>query len=264
MQSPVVVFENGGSRLRAGFGGEAQPRLDVPNCTARLKRSLRLLVADEVEGLIKDASSLHYYRPLDRGVLTDAPCEELVWRRALGSAALRPAGCTEADAWHEGSTLLVSAAPFSPPSCLAALDELAFETLRFGALARTSPAALAAASFRVGDAEAGCGLALPATGTGVLVDVGFSACTVTPFVGGAALARATRTAAVGGKALTNGVRIVPAGRAGSIRCAWLWRCFRWCRDTCFALPSAVGPLAVFVFVFVRCGPVFVALGPRLA
>ena len=45
----VLVIDNGGSHIKAGFGGEASPALIVPNCTARVRRQLRLLVADETE-----------------------------------------------------------------------------------------------------------------------------------------------------------------------------------------------------------------------
>ena len=50
----VVCIDSGGSRVRAGFAGEAAPRADVPNVTARMKRQQRLLVADEVDTKVKD------------------------------------------------------------------------------------------------------------------------------------------------------------------------------------------------------------------
>ena len=42
----TIVADNGGSRLRLGYAGETQPRVEVPNCTARLRRQLRVLVGD--------------------------------------------------------------------------------------------------------------------------------------------------------------------------------------------------------------------------
>lgn len=51
--STALVLDNGGSSLRAGFAGQEAPLFDVPNTTARIKRQMRLLVADETEEKIK-------------------------------------------------------------------------------------------------------------------------------------------------------------------------------------------------------------------
>lgn len=75
-----------------------------------------------------------------------------------------------------------------------ALDELVFDRFGFGALYRTTPAHLAAHALRAGLLGARPTGPIPApfapslpplpfawSGTGVVVDVGFSSCTVTPF-----------------------------------------------------------------------------------
>jgi actin-related protein len=51
--SRVVVFDNGGGTIKAGWGGDAAPSIVVPNVAARIKRQQRLLLADETETNVK-------------------------------------------------------------------------------------------------------------------------------------------------------------------------------------------------------------------
>ena len=201
LQSPAsmrtIIFDNGGSRLRGGFAGDSSPRVDVPNAAARIRRSLRLLVADEVETGVKDASALHFFRPLERGQLTDTGCEALVWSRALRSAALLGSSGSASDA-----ALLLSHAALAPPRVLASTDELVFETMGFSAYARAPAPALALGALRGAD----CGLAMPASGAGVVVDMGWSASTVAPVLDWALQLKALRRVDVGGRLLTNALK----------------------------------------------------------
>jgi hypothetical protein len=34
---PTLVLDNGADRLKAGWSGDSEPRVRVPNCTAKLK-----------------------------------------------------------------------------------------------------------------------------------------------------------------------------------------------------------------------------------
>ena len=82
---PFIVVDNGGYHVRAGFAGASDPAVVVPNCTARIRRQLRLLVADETEtSKVKDYSQLQYIRPIDRGHVTDTFIEGLIWERLFG------------------------------------------------------------------------------------------------------------------------------------------------------------------------------------
>ena len=119
----TVCIDNGGFTLRVGWAGEGAPRIDMPNCTARLRRQLRVLVGDETERAVKDASQLQYIRPVDRGVVTDTACQELIWSRALRAGAMlaSPAGggggsssssaARAGDAYVGDSSLLLTVAP---------------------------------------------------------------------------------------------------------------------------------------------------------
>lgn len=208
----TVVLDNGGCTLRVGWGGESSPRISMPNCTARLRRQLRVLVGDETLTRVKDPSQLFYVRPVDGGVVTDAACQELIWSRALRASAMlasSPGGGGYAaaaranDAYVGDSSLLLTVAPAAPPSCLAALDELVFEQMGFASYVRATPQALAAGGFRSGGA---CGVALPRSGTGLVVDVGFSATHAVPVVGWLPELAASRRLDVGGKLLTNALK----------------------------------------------------------
>lgn len=38
----TLVMDNGADRLRVGFAGEPEPRMVIPNCTAKLKGQLQV------------------------------------------------------------------------------------------------------------------------------------------------------------------------------------------------------------------------------
>jgi actin-related protein len=94
------------------------------------------------------------------------------------------------------------------PPTQRALDELVFERFGFGAVYRTTPQQLVAHALRIGllapppptvppqqhPGQGGPPAPLPfaRTGCGVVVDLGFSATTVTPFVNWAPVASAIR------------------------------------------------------------------------
>ena len=210
----TVVIDNGSHRCRIGFSTDLRPRVDVPNCVARIRRSLHVLVGDETEsGAVADTSALHYFRALDRGYLTDTTAETLVWERALRLPALRGGSGAASDArtLTSESALLLTHAPLTPPSILASTDELVFETLGWDRYARAPTVGLAGQSLRVrkgggGQIKIETGLGMPTNGSGVIVDLGYSASLIAPVFNWNCLPTALRRVDVGGATLTAALR----------------------------------------------------------
>ena len=68
MEPLPVVIDNGSYEVRVGLAGDEVPRYVAPNCTARPRQQLRVLVADEIHS-IRNQAQLEVTRPLERGVL---------------------------------------------------------------------------------------------------------------------------------------------------------------------------------------------------
>ena len=182
-----MVFDNGASTLKAGFGGSAQPVCVVPNCAASVRGQLRKVVADEIAG-VNNPSTLRFDSPFDRGCVTNWPLQRDVWMRTLTHRLeLDVLGGALAEC-----ALLVTEALLAPAPLRDAMAELAFETFRFGSLLTQSAAALAA--FNDYDAHEPCSLVL---------DCGHSFCHAVPTFEAKPLAYAIRRVDVGGKLLGN-------------------------------------------------------------
>jgi len=112
------------------------------------------------------------------------------------------------DVYLGESGAVVSVAPLTPVSCLAALDELAFEQMGFSSFFRAPPQALAAMEFKAKGREgaAGCGLPLPLGGTGLIVDLGYSATCAYPVLNWRPSTGSTRRLDIGGKFLNNALK----------------------------------------------------------
>lgn len=52
----MLVVDNGGFTVKAGLATDTAPRWTMPNCAARVKNQLRVLVGDETETQIKGAT----------------------------------------------------------------------------------------------------------------------------------------------------------------------------------------------------------------
>lgn len=203
-----MVIDNGSYEVRVGLAGDEAPRYVAPNCTARPRQQLRVLVADEIYS-IKNQAQLEVTRPLERGVLTNAGCQREVWQRCLERV-----GCGEA----RDARLVVTECALAPPSAQRAMDELIFED--FGFLGRCRPSApqcvgaaaaelfsrrssgAPRASGKGGDKE-------PDDGIGdvcMVVDCGHAATTASPVVSGYLVGRGVRRLDVGGHCLSGYVR----------------------------------------------------------
>ena len=193
----VVVLDNGSFTVKVGVAGEKSPRYVGPNCTARLDRQLRVLVADDISS-IRNQSLLKYTRPFERGQLTNVGCESEVWNHVFSRESI---ACDE-------STLLVSEAPLTPSSLAQSLDELIFEEFQFAAACRCPSSCLAAVAAAASPTTETLGAShssLPPE-TPLVVDCGYSCTHVSPVYGGELLVNSVRRHAFGGKALTGYLR----------------------------------------------------------
>lgn len=278
----------------------------VPNATARIKRQLRLLVADETDTKIKDHSQLQYFRPVERGCVTDTAVQNVVWDRVFGQALL--------NVKTEDCTLLLTVPPFMPSSAQEALDDLVFDTYGFAAYARLTPQQMAIHAFHsnsvgkvagaassaantasisaaassgssstrrlaaVGDGPESwwatiapsvsreqCGLAFSMSGTGVIIDSGFSFTHVVPFVNWAPVAGGIRRVDVGGKALTNMLKECLSYRQFNLMDdAWLVTRVK--EALCYASVDFMAEMALARLVHaeaIYAGPAFVAVSANV-
>ena len=105
MDPPAVVIDGGTYEVRAGLAGDDAPRYRAPNCTARPKQQLQVLVADEIY-TIKNHAQLEFSRPLERGVLVHAGAQRDVFERCFSKVQ-----CTPRD-----SRIVVTECAVNPPS----------------------------------------------------------------------------------------------------------------------------------------------------
>ena len=66
----VVVIDNGAHRIKYGWGGEARPTGSMPNCIAKINKTMQNFVADDIDS-IANTSQLVLSRPCDRGMLVN-------------------------------------------------------------------------------------------------------------------------------------------------------------------------------------------------
>ena len=161
----IVVVDLGGSTIKVGFAGDADPsrcaspaaslppidgrNLDaltnlralpllttdsvVPNCVAKPKGEKRSYIADEINQ-VKDISSLNLRRPVDRGYVVNWDLQrdilDHVFKKVL---KINPKNC------H----LVITEAPFNLPALAAEQDECIFEKFGFKSALICPPSLLA-------------------------------------------------------------------------------------------------------------------------
>ncbi|RYQ81732.1 hypothetical protein Ahy_B10g100348 isoform C [Arachis hypogaea] len=195
----VVVLDNGGGLIKAGFGGERDPAVILPNCLYRAPSSKKWLhphplpittTSTDSSAAEPDLTSAAVRRPLDRGYLINSDLQREIWSH-LFSSILR-INPTQ-------SSLLVTEPLFTLPSIQRSLDELVFEDFNFRALyVADSPSLvhLYEASRRPDGlvSRAQCSL---------VVDCGFSFTHASPVFQNFTLNYGVKRIDLGGKALTN-------------------------------------------------------------
>ncbi|MED6137387.1 Actin- protein 6 [Stylosanthes scabra] len=194
----VVVLDNGGGLIKAGFGGERDPAAILPNCLYRSPASKKWLhphplpptTSTDSAASEPDLTSAAVRRPFDRGYLINSDLQREIWSH-LFSSILR-INPTQ-------SSLLVTEPLFTLPSIQRSLDELVFEDFNFRALyVADSPSLvhLYEASRRPDGlvSRAQCSL---------VVDCGFSFTHASPVFQNFTLNYGVKRIDLGGKALTN-------------------------------------------------------------
>jgi actin-related protein 6 len=190
--SGVVVIDNGGGLLKAGFGGDEDPIAVVPNCIAKSPgtsaNSKKWLAADQLQAQDVDVTGMTLRRPIDRGYLINTEVQREVWERVLRSLL-------QVDPTN--SSLLLVEPQFNPPGLQHATDELVFEEFGFSSLCVADAPSLVhlyEASRQPSLFRAQCSL---------VVDCGFSFTHASPVLQNFTLNYAVRRMDLGGKALTN-------------------------------------------------------------
>ncbi|KAE8789065.1 actin-related protein 6 [Hordeum vulgare] len=190
--SRVVVIDNGGGLLKAGFGGDNDPIAVVPNCIAKSPgsnaNSKKWLAADQLQAQDVDVTGVTLRRPIDRGYLINTEVQREVWERVLR-------GLLQVDPTN--SSLLLVEPQFNPPALQHATDELVFEEFGFNSLC------VADAPSLVHLYEASRQPSLFHSQCSLVVDCGFSFTHASPVLQNFTLNYAVRRMDLGGKALTN-------------------------------------------------------------
>ncbi|CAM0901773.1 unnamed protein product [Alopecurus aequalis] len=188
--SGVVVIDNGGGLLKAGFGGEKDPIAVVPNCIAKSPgtSAKKWLAADQLQAQDVDVTGMTLKRPIDRGYLINTEVQREVWERVLRTLL-------QVDPTN--SSLLLVEPQFNPPGLQHAIDELVFEEFGFKSLCVADTPSL------VHLYEASCQPALFRAQCSLVVDCGFSFTHASPVLQNFTLNYAVRRMDLGGKALTN-------------------------------------------------------------
>lgn len=184
---PFIAIDNGGGYVKVGVAGLSST-LVVPNVTARPKKDLRTLVAQDTESGVSNHGELVYTRPLERGYLTDYDTQVKVWERNLGED-----GWDVAQRYPKHKRLVLTRAAFAPLECCRLEDEIVFEYFGFEERI-TENSSVLAARLNATQPEKECY---------TVVDFGYSFTTVTPVIGGVAYLPGIKRLDVGGKLLTN-------------------------------------------------------------
>ncbi|XP_066379704.1 actin-related protein 6-like [Miscanthus floridulus] len=190
--SRVVVIDNGGGLLKAGFGGDNDPIAIVPNCMAKPPggnaNSKKWLVADQLQAEDVDVTGMTLKRPIDRGYLINTEVQKEVWERVL---------CNLLQVDPTNSSLLLVEPLFNPPALQHATDELVFEEFGFNSLCVADGPSL------VHLYEASRQPMLFCAQCSLVVDCGFSFTHASPVLQNFTLNYGVQRMDLGGKALTN-------------------------------------------------------------
>ncbi|PIA42406.1 hypothetical protein AQUCO_02000095v1 [Aquilegia coerulea] len=185
----VVVLDNGAGYIKAGIGGDRDPKIVVPNCIGKPSSSKKFLLPDQLQSH-DDLTSVSIRRPFDRGYLINPDLQKEIWSHLFKSLLhINP----------NNSSLLLVEPLFNLSSIQRSIDELVFEDLGFRSLfVADSPSLvhLYEASRRPDGliSRAQCSL---------IVDCGFSFTHAAPVLQNFTINHGVKRLDLGGKALTN-------------------------------------------------------------
>ncbi|KAJ7093825.1 actin-related protein Arp6 [Mycena belliarum] len=186
----VIVFDNGGSTIKAGIVAESstdEARI-ITNAVVRSKGDKMTYVGHELDGC-KDYSALNYRLPLEKGYIVDWDAQKAIWDGILSDEVL--------NVNPTDLTLLVTEPYFNLPKIQEVYDQFIFEEYEFKAYFRCTSASLIPHGTLFDKPG------LPPPECMLIVDSGFSFTHVVPLMDGKVVWTAVKRLDVGGKLLTN-------------------------------------------------------------
>lgn len=197
----VIVVDNGGCVIKAGYAGQSNPRKCIPNAIARGKRDKKLYVGDKIQSGAPLAEYI-LTRPSQRGLVLDWECQKIIWENGL-FVRDKTGSSFNVLADAEKLTIVVTVAPGTPQSVRKETLDVLFHDYRFyravlmeSILASQFSSGISS-QFTKDDWDNPCGL---------LVDVGFSSMTVMPVFQTQAITHTTQRVSFGGRVLNNLLR----------------------------------------------------------
>lgn len=211
MTAPVVVIDNGTGVTKMGYAGNAEPTYVIPSVIAEpvgdsargdggVLADMRVHIGDEalaacaagVEGAWRASS------PIRCGLVEDWGKMEKLWLRSVYQyLRVEP----------EETGFLLSEPPANPPENRELAAEVMFETLGVRQLHIAPQGTLALRGVRGheedGTAERGCVTGLDGADTGLIIDGGAGATSITPIVGGCVFHHAIQHLPVSGRDITD-------------------------------------------------------------
>ncbi|XP_050887135.1 actin-related protein 6 isoform X2 [Lathyrus oleraceus] len=189
----VVVLDNGGGLIKAGFGGERDPSAILPNCLHKPLASKKWLHPNPLNtpaSAEQDLTSASVRRPMDRGYLINPDLQREIWSHLFTSILrINPSQ----------SSLLLTEPLFSLPSIQHSLDELVFEDFNFTSLYVADSPSL----VHLYETSRSPNGLLSKAQCSLVVDCGFSFTHASPVFQNFTLNYAVKRIDLGGKALTN-------------------------------------------------------------
>ncbi|XP_058764133.1 actin-related protein 6-like isoform X1 [Vicia villosa] len=189
----VVVLDNGGGLIKAGFGGERNPSAILPNCLHKPLASKKWLHPNPLNtpaSADQDLTSASVRRPMDRGYLINPDLQREIWSHLFTSILrINPSQ----------SSLLLTEPLFSLPSIQHSLDELVFEDFNFTSLYVADSPSL----VHLYETSRSPNGLLSKAQCSLVVDCGFSFTHASPVFQNFTLNYAVKRIDLGGKALTN-------------------------------------------------------------
>ncbi|RNF26900.1 putative actin-like protein [Trypanosoma conorhini] len=203
---PVLIIDNGGYTLKALYipspsNSASQPprQAVVPNCVGAASFAGRGIVGEQLFKL-PHFHGFMLRRPVDRGFVVDAALQSHIWEYLLQCFAIA----------DESEVELVLTVPFAAPTpVVELLHYMVVQRFKFRALTLVSATFLALVADASRDwlhgtaPDAGHGGDGMGGGCGMVVDFGFSATTVVPYVDFLPLWDSAVRVDVGGKLLSN-------------------------------------------------------------
>ncbi|XP_037935367.1 actin-related protein 6-like [Teleopsis dalmanni] len=185
----AVVLDNGAYTAKVGLATQDEPFL-IPNCTMKAKAERRRIFVGNQIDECRDASSLFYQLPFQKGYLMDWEIERIVWDHifsADGTGILL-----------EDRPIIITEPMLNFPQIQEAMVEILFEDYHCSGVHKTTTAELAAYNYAAESEET------PINSLNcIVVDVGYSFTHVVPFVKGKIVMKGVRRMDIGGKSLTN-------------------------------------------------------------